>query len=269
MSTKSLKFAAICPHPPIIIPTIGSPLDLEKVSKTIKAMEKLAKIFAQSEIETLIIISPHSQIDFNNFLINHSPTLVGHFYNFGDFQTELIFKNDLEVAKCIEKESQAINIPARKIEFKELDHGTLVPIYYLSKEYPNFKIVPLSLSFLDLKTHFQFGKILKKATDQLSPKKIGIVASGDLSHRLTFDAPAGYSPRAHQFDEKLIKLLRDKNVEGILNMDQDLVEEAGECGYRSIIILLGALSDIEWHPEILSYQAPFGVGYLVANFILS
>jgi len=49
-------------------------------------------------------------------------------------------------------------------------------------------------------------------------------------------------------------------------MDKNLVEEAGECGYRSIIILLGALDGLDWKPEILSYEAPFGVGYLVANF---
>ena len=41
----SIKFASITPHPPIIIPTIGSSSDLEQVSETIKAMKKLVKIF--------------------------------------------------------------------------------------------------------------------------------------------------------------------------------------------------------------------------------
>jgi len=60
--------------------------------------------------------------------------------------------------------------------------------------------------------------------------------------------------------------LEKKDVKGILNIDPHLVEEAGECGYRSIIILLGALSGLSWQPEILSYEGPFGVGYLVINF---
>ena len=267
MSSSSLKFAAICPHPPIIIPTIGNPIDLKKVSNTIEGMEKLADIFAKSLSDTILIISPHFPVDLNYFILSHSPTLFGHFYNFGDFKTELIFKNDLELVGLIEKECKKAKIPLKKAEIKELDHGVLVPIYYLSKKYPNFKIVPLSLSFLSLEEHFKFGEALQASIKQCN-KNIGIIASGDLSHRLTFDAPAGYSPHAQKFDKEIIELLKKRDVKGILNMDQDLVEEAGECGYRSIIILLGALSNTEWQPEILSYEAPFGVGYLVMNFNL-
>ena len=56
-----------------------------------------------------------------------------------------------------------------------------------------------------------------------------------------------------------------KDIKGILNLDLDFVEAAGECGLRSILILLGALDGLNWKPEILSYEAPFGVGYLVTN----
>ncbi|HEC92673.1 MAG TPA: AmmeMemoRadiSam system protein B, partial [Candidatus Atribacteria bacterium] len=220
-------------------------------------------------------VSPHGPVDFNQFTINDSPTLAGHFYNFGDFQTELVFKNDLESIEQIkntltyfnhDRGSFKINqLPFREINLKELDHGALVPLYYLSREYPKFKVVPIAYSYLDIETHFKFGKILKKAIES-QDKKIAIVASGDLSHRLTPEAPAGYSSRGKEFDEKLIELLKNKDVKGILNMDPDLVEEAGECGYRSIIILLGVLDGLNWQPEILSYEGPFGVGYLVANF---
>ena len=267
MSRKSLNFAAITPHPPIIVPTIGVPADLKKVSKTIEAMEKLAEKFAKAAPDTIIVISPHGAVDFNQFTISGSPTLTGHFYNFGDFQSELVFKNDLELVNSIEKGSQKEKIPLRLTGSKELDHGALVPLYYLAKEHPNFKVIPIAYSYLDIETHFRFGQVLKKAIDS-QDKKVAIVASGDLSHRLIPEAPAGYSPRGKEFDEKLIELLKNKDVDGVLNMDADLVEEAGECGYRSIIILLGVLDDLKWQPEILSYQGPFGVGYLVANFKL-
>lgn len=270
-----LKFASICPHPPIIIPTIGAPADLKRVSKTIEAMEKLAKIFTKAAPNTVIVISPHGPVDFKQFTIDQSPTLVGHFYNFGDFQTELIFKNDLEVVETIKKDCQKEKIPLRLTDSKELDHGTLVPLYYLSKEHPNFKVVSVAYSYLDIENHFKFGQILHKITSRRlfsatgsQEKKIAIIASGDLSHRLTSEAPAGYSPQGKEFDEKLIELLKKKDIEGILKMDQDLIEEAGECGFRAIVILLGVLNGFDWHSEILSYQGPFGVGYLVANFKL-
>jgi hypothetical protein len=72
-----------------------------------------------------------------------------------------------------------------------------------------------------------------------------------------------------EFDQKIIGFLRKKKVKEIINMDSKLIEEAGECGYRSILILLGILDNTDWEPEILSYQAPFGVGYLTANFKLN
>jgi len=54
-----------------------------------------------------------------------------------------------------------------------------------------------------------------------------------------------------------------------LKLDE-LYPEAGECGLRSFCFLLGILeaSGISWQPEILSYEGPFGVGYLVVNFKL-
>jgi AmmeMemoRadiSam system protein B len=264
-----LSFAAIVPHPPIIIPTVGSPTDLGKVLKTIKAMNKLAEVFADSQPETAIIISPHALLAPSAFTINTSPDFLGRFFSFGDFSTELTFKNDLKLVSEIQKECENKKIPLNTIKLQELDHGTLVPLYYLSKKYPEIKIISLSFSFLDTKTHFNFGKLLQEIINQQKNKNIAVIASGDLSHRLTEDGPAGFSPQGEVFDKTIVKLLKIKDVSGILKMDPKLIEEAGECGYRSIVILLGVLDGLNWQPEILSYEGPFGVGYLVANFSLN
>jgi len=264
-----LSFASICPHPPLIVSTIGKSFDLKKVARTVKAMEKLADEFNRVLPQTVIVISPHGPMLFDYFTANVSPTLSGHFYNFGDFQTEFSFKNDLEFVSNLEKECQRAKIPLRAIKVKELDHGTLVPLYYLTKNTPNIKIVPLSFSYLDIETHFQFGKILQKVINKYpTDRGIAIVASGDLSHRLIPEAPGGFSPRGKEFDEMLVEMLRKKDVQGILNIDVDLLQDAGECGYRSIIVLLGALDGLDYQSEILSYEGPFGVGYLVINFKL-
>jgi AmmeMemoRadiSam system protein B len=260
-----LSFASICPHPPLIIPTIGKPGDLKLVSKTIHAMENLAKIFKEAGTETVLLISPHGPLQSDQFTINQSPILSGNFYDFGDVETELLFKNDQNLLKEIETEARNAKIPLEKINIEELDHGSSVPLYYLAKSKLDFKVVPLTFSLLDTKIHFKFGKVLQTAISNLK-SRVGIVASGDLSHRLTLDAPAGYSPRGKEFDDKLIELIRRKNIKEILNLDSDLIEDAGECGFRSILILLGALDGLNWQPEILSYEGPFGVGYSVINF---
>jgi len=274
----ALVFAAICPHPPLIIPTIGRPANLKLVSKTTEGMKKLAGKFAEAKPETIIVISPHGQIDTNNFTISKSQTLTGNFRHFGDPETKLVFENDQNLIEEIKEECEKMGTPLKLIEEEELDHGSLVPLYYLIKESPtplyyvvkgnpNVKVVPLTISYLSIEDHFKFGKILNKVIKEKEQKtKIGIIASGDLSHRLTSDAPAGFSPQGKKFDEEIVRLLKTRNTEGILNLDPNLVEEAGECGYRPILVLLGALDGLYWQPEILSYEGPFGVGYLVAHF---
>jgi len=262
-----LAFASICPHPPLIIPTIGKPEDLKLVQNTVKAMEKLAGIFNNSGVETLILISPHGPLQFDQFTINKALSFEGNFENFGDEETELIFRNDLKLVQEIEKNLKKEKIPVRTVDIIELDHGSLVPLYYLSKLKPDFKLVHLAFSFLDFKTHLEAGKTIQRAINN-ERRAIGIVASGDLSHRLIPDAPGGFSPEGKKFDKKLISLIEKKDVKGILNLDPDFVEAAGECGFRSALILLGALNGLNWKPEILSYEGPFGVGYMVANFKL-
>ncbi len=260
-----LTFTAICPHPPIIIPEIGQE-NLSQASQIVEAMKKLSEKFVESKPETVIIVSPHGPVEIDQMVINVSPTLAGDFMMFGSNLT-MSFKNDLDVSKSICEKSNEAKIPVSLIENIPLDHGALVPLYYLTKNLPDVNLVPIVFSYLSYKRHFEFGKTIGEVIKK-SNKKIAFIASGDLSHRLTPDAPVGYSPRGKEFDKKLIELIKAKNVKGILNLDPDLIDQAGECGLRSIIILLGVLDGLNWQPEILSYEGPFGVGYLVVNFKL-
>lgn len=260
----SLVFSAITPHPPIIIPTIGQE-NLPLVKKTIEAMEKLEKEFSRLKPETMIIISPHGTVCADAFSINFSEIYEGNFNQFGDFSTNLKFNPDLEFLHRL-KERLEQNLPVILVKEENLDHGSLVPLYFLTKNIkPN--LVPIGYSFLDFESHLKFGRIVKEEILN-SKRKIAIVASGDLSHRLTPDAPGGYSPQGGVFDKRLIELLKKMDVKGILEMDKNLIEEAGECGLRSFLILLGILEKINVKPELYSYEAPFGVGYLVMQFKL-
>lgn len=258
-----LSFAAITPHPPIIIPTIGRE-NINIVKKTVEAMEKLEKKIRRIKPEIIIIISPHGLIFSDAFCLNLSEKYYGNFEQFGDLTTKMEFSGNLELTHKIREKTETI-LPVTMVSEPNLDHGTLVPLYFLTKNLKSFSIIPIGYSLLDYQKHLEFGEKLKEEI-MLSNKKIAVIASGDLSHRLTFDAPAGYSPQGKIFDKKLIDLLKKRTVKQILNLDPKLVEMAGECGLRSIIILLGILKNLKYQPELLSYEGPFGVGYLVMNF---
>ena len=92
-----------------------------------------------------------------------------------------------------------------------------------------------------------------------------MLASGDLSHRLTPGAPAGYDPGAAEFDKEVVRLVAAADAEGLMKIDPEAIEQAGECGLRPIIMMMGALDGKSVESEVLYYQAPFGVGYMVAS----
>ncbi|MFA5076543.1 MAG: AmmeMemoRadiSam system protein B [Patescibacteria group bacterium] len=260
----SLVFAGICPHPPLLIPNIGKD-NLDKINNTVGALKQLEQILYASKPETLIVISPHGVVLYDSFLINLADSYQSDFEQFGDFGTKLKFKCDFSFIESLRCESDNHQIPLNITSEPKLDHGATVPLYYLTQHLPEIKIVPVSYSLLDYQTHLKFGEALK---DQIfnSNKRVAIVASGDLSHRLTKDAPAGYTPAGKEFDEKLINSLKNRDLDGLLKIDSKLIEAAGECGLRSILILLGVIKKMNYQTEVLSYEGPFGVGYLVANF---
>lgn len=266
-----LKLGAILPHPPILVPEIGGE-ETKRIMATTKAIKKVAKDFSAEKIETVIIISPHAPLISEAFILSLAEKYEGDFSQFGFSGKTFEFEGNLELAEKIKEkalrrssgQAHEKNIPLMPIQNSRLDHGALVPLYFLSKK-QNFKIVLISYSILSHETHLKFGEIIKEIAEN-SKENIALVASGDLSHCLTKEAPAPYNPAGPKFDARIKELLKTQKFEEIINLDENLVEQAAECGYRSILILLGAIKDLNLKAEVLSYEGPFGVGYLVAKF---
>ena len=68
-----------------------------------------------------------------------------------------------------------------------------------------------------------------------------------------------------EYDEFIVNKISTGDVDGLLNLDIELMEAAGECGTRSIIMMLGAMDGKELVNKVYSYEGPYGVGYLVAK----
>ena len=63
-------------------------------------------------------------------------------------------------------------------------------------------------------------------------------------------------------------MVEHQNAAGLLQMDEDVIKNAQESAYRKLLVLFGTLDGMRVTPETLSYESPFGVGYLVVNFVL-
>lgn len=260
-----LVFAAITPHPPILLPTIGKD-NIRFLEKTSAAYRELGENLYAAQPDTIIIISPHGTMLQNAFSVNVMPSFHITFQEFGDLLTKFDIAGDVGLSHHI-KEKIETKIPIVLTSQVELDHGVGIPLYFLTEnlDRQKTKLIPISFSLLDLDTHFEFGRSLQEEILN-NTKRIAVVASGDLSHRLSQHSPAGFSSRAKEFDNQLTALLTGGQASEVLHMDRGLIEDAAECGLRSIVILLGILNSVRTVPQVLSYEAPFGVGYLTVNY---
>jgi AmmeMemoRadiSam system protein B len=264
-----IVFGCITPHPPLIIPDVGKGGE-HAISATIKSMEKLADKMAQQRPQTTLIISPHGKHQTNAMGILTAPSSSGDMKVWGSNEPHETYQNDLDLVELIQQEAKKASIPITSIGKGDydLDWGVMVPLHFLKRAMKGAALVPLTFCWLSLEKHFAFGKAIRKAAEQ-SQKRVAIIASGDLSHRLIPSAPAGYDPMGKVFDEKLVKAISFVDSKAVLNFEPDVIERAGECGLRSITILLGVLDGLKVIPEVLSYEGPFGVGYMVASLEVS
>lgn len=268
---EKLTICALMPHPPIMVPEIGKG-ELNKIKDTVAAAEKAAKMIKDENPQTIVLITPHGPFFKDAVSISIHPRLKGNFGRFGEPDVSLGFETDDLLTRHILKKTDLLGINlveltddmARDYRLSlDLDHGALVPLYYLHKAGFKGQLVHISVGMLSYEEMYTFGKAVQMAIGA-SVKRVAVIASGDLSHRLTPDAPAGYSPRAGDFDKQVMQAVKDVNVKALFKIEKDLIEEAGECGLRPIFFLMGVVGGMEAAGELLSYEAPFGVGYGVA-----
>jgi len=258
-----LVFSGIAPHPPIMVPEVGRE-SISKVVDSIEAMAELTKRIVDSGAETVILISPHAPLEEDSFVVYEGPEVTGDLSNFNAPEISFTATVDEELLSAIRKAAASQNHEVTLLHEHFLDHGTAVPLYFLQRHGFHGKVVTLGYSFLSNDDHLRFGTSIRNAVEEVG-RRVAFVASGDLSHRLKPHAPAGYNPEAHGFDDQVVEALRSNSPQRIVEIDHNLRKLAGECGYRSMLVAIGACSNLPPSCEVLSYEAPFGVGYLVAQ----
>jgi len=246
-----------------MVPEVGGESSAE-VRGSIDAMAELTRRIIRSGAETVVLISPHAPLDARAFVAYHTPKLYGDFANFRAPDARIEFPLDEDLLKAITQTAAADDYEVMNLDDYMLDHGSAVPLYFLDRYGWRGRVVALGYSFLSNEDHLKFGACIRKAADTVG-RSVAFVASGDLSHRLKPEAPAGYNPAAHRFDEEVVEALQDNSPNRIIDIDHDLRRTAGECGYRSMLVALGATEELTHACDVLNYEAPFGVGYLVAQ----
>lgn len=263
-----IKAAFMLPHPPIIVPEIGRGEE-KKVQKTVEAYHAAARQIADLKPETIILMSPHQILYSDYFHISPGKSASGDFAQFRAPQVQMQVRYDTEFVNQLCKLADAADFPAgtQGERDRRLDHGTMVPLYFVNQYLKDYRLVRIGLSGLLLKMHYQLGQYIQEA-DELLNRTTVLIASGDLSHRLKEDGPYGYQKEGPEYDSRIMEVMGTADFGKLFQFPENLCEKAGECGHRSFTIMAGALDKRKVEAEPLSYEGVFGVGYGICSYIV-
>lgn len=262
----SVVGAIMVPHPPMILPEVGRGSE-RQIQETINAYEKAADFVAELKPETIVLSSPHSIMYADYLHISPGTHAEGSMARFRAPQVRIERDYDEELSSRLCDLADEHKIPAGYLGERDpsLDHGTIVPLYFILKKYKNFRLVRLGISGISLAEQYRFGMLVQQAADELG-RRVVYVASGDLSHKLKETGPYGFDPHGPVYDRKLEDVCSRGALGELLSFDPVLLEKAAECGHRSFVIMAGALDRRSVDARWLSHQDVTGVGYGVCTF---
>lgn len=258
--------AILTPHPPVLLPEVGRGRE-RVIAATGRAMEQAAREVARWNPDVLIVSSPHTILYGDYFHIAPGAGASGSMAAFGAPQARMDVTYDAALRDEVIRRAGAAGLEAGTLGQRDpaLDHGVLIPLYYLRKAGVTCPMLRMGLSGFSALDHYRLGQCVAEAAEALGRRAV-FVASGDLSHKLKADGPYGFAPEGPVFDEAVTKAMAAGDFLSFLTMDAGLCSRAAECGLRSFQMMAGALDGLAVSPRLLSHEGTFGVGYAVALF---
>lgn len=269
----SIRGFYLMPHPPIVLPEVGKGEEA-KISNTSESMHKIGKEVKEMAPSTIIVVTPHGVMFEDAVAMIYEDNISGSLKDFGIPQVSM----ELELNKALTDRIYEItldegipsilitnNLLKKYYDKVTLDHGALVPLYFINKYYNSYKLVHITYAPISDVELYKFGMSISKAIEEFDEDAI-FIASGDLSHKLKEEGPYKYSPYGEKFDREFLDYLKNGDVISTIHMDEETVCNAGECGRKSVSIMLGALEGKKFNGKLLSYEGTFGVGYGVMKF---
>ena len=262
----SVLAAVAVPHPPLIIPQVGMGRE-KQIQTTVDSYNKVMEFLSSLNPETVVIASPHMETYADYIHVASGPGCSGSFAQFGasDVRIEASYDEGFIEELCDEFNAKDLSAGKLGNKMSELDHATMIPMWFLNKYLTSYKVVRIGISGLDICDHYRVGRAVSDVASRLK-RKVVFIGSGDLSHRLLDDGPYGFNENGPVFDRTIADSFKKADFNLLLSIPSNICDGAGECGFRPFVMMAGALDRKAIDGNLLSYEGPFGVGYAVASF---
>ena len=262
----SILAAFMVPHPPMIVPQVGRGSE-SQIRATVRAYEQTAEEIAALQPDTIVITSPHAVMYRDYFHISPGKGAKGSFASFRAPEVSFEETYDTELVQELSRIADREDFPAGTMGEREkaLDHGTMVPLYFIEKKWKAFRLVRIGLSGLPYTEHYRLGQMIREAAEHLNRRMV-LIASGDLSHKLQDYGPYGFAPEGPEYDKRIMDVCSHGAFGELFDFTEEFCDKAAECGHRSFVIMAGALDGLAVKATRLSHEDVTGVGYGICTF---
>lgn len=253
-------------HPPLILPNIGRGEE-KKIAEITKAYQEAADEIRKMDPDTIVIVSPHAPSYLDYIQLTAPATSKGSMAQFRDPYDTFVIHNDLELVDEMEKLAKAEGFPMGTLgqQNGDLDHGTMVPLYFISDLLDKKKVIRMGIGGLSNLDHYHAGQILAKAANNLG-RKVAVIASGDLSHCQKADSSYGYKACGPAYDKEIMEIMGDGDFLKLVEMPEKVADEAMVCGHKPFCVMAGSFDGYKPDSKALAHSAEFGVGYGIATY---
>ena len=264
-AASGVQSAVLMCHAPIVIPAVAGPRAAECVATT-AAMRQAAQRVVDAAPDVLVVLSPHTPRLRRAFGLVRAP-ISGSFVRFGAPEVRVALPTSEAAQQAVLHAANHAGVKLQSIDPDELDHGAAVPLHFVSAAGFVGDTLLLALPWRsDHAMRTKMGQAIAAAA-LASGGRWTVLASGDMSHCLMPGAPSGHHPDGKRFDAMFTERVAAGDLRGAAELNGDIRDNAAEDVVDTVDVASAAFGYETCTHEVLSYEGPFGVGYLVAVLV--
>ena len=256
--------AGLLPHSPLLLPGLLADIRL-RAKKTSQAIGQLANELYALQPDVILLIASQSQDTAERgagYSLLQAPKFYSSFKAFGDLVTTGEFAGAVGFTYRL-KERGETKFPLPLLSPVKLPYIFSIPLVYLGKPLNGLPIsclqVPSQISLDDLE---HLTRLLEETLATVR-ERVVMVAVGDLGHHW-----GNRTAESSLFDKLFQAAVSENKINILLNIDTKVRQRSLECLWGPTVVLYSVLSQRKVTTKVLSYEAPFDVGFLVTQLEL-
>jgi AMMECR1 domain-containing protein/aromatic ring-opening dioxygenase LigB subunit len=247
---------------PVVVEEVGRHRSRQCLETT-RAMQTLAARACAHDPDLVVLLTAAAPRDSLRWGVCTASRLSGHFGSAGAEQVGVVLPGALDAATQLLALAREAGLLTQELDNLALNDAARVPMHFLQHVGWHGPTLWIAAPPRAAAAAERMGALLARVADQ-AQQRWTLIVCGDLSRRLKPGAGTGYHPLAKDFDSEFRGYIEAADLRRATGIDHELRAMANETVLDPLAVAAGAIDYAARGPRTFSYEAPFGVGYLVA-----